>query len=89
MHDEDKSVSIAVNGKRVCSSEHRGAVSGVMSVMRNVHALGKLGGCSEEASWDRARWGMCEQVCQASETRQCRAVKWIYRYHTYQYVGIF
>jgi hypothetical protein len=43
MCDEDESVSIAVNGKRVRSSGHHRAVSGVMSVMRNAHASGKLG----------------------------------------------
>jgi hypothetical protein len=69
MRDEDKSVSIAVNGKRVRSSEHRRAVSGVMSVMRDAHALGKLGGCSEEASQDGACWGVCEWACRASETQ--------------------
>jgi hypothetical protein len=50
MCDEDKSVSIAVNGKQVCSSGHHRAVSGVMLVMHNVRALGKFGGCSEEPS---------------------------------------
>jgi hypothetical protein len=74
MHDEDESVSIAVNGKRVRSSEHRRAVSGVMSVMRDARALEKLGGCSEEASWDGARWGVCERACRASETRRVRAM---------------
>jgi hypothetical protein len=63
MRDEDESVSIAVNGKRVRSGEHRGAVSGVMSVMRDARALGKLGGCSEEVSRDGARWGVCERAC--------------------------
>jgi hypothetical protein len=72
MHDEDKSVSIAVNGKRVRSSEHRGAVSGVVLVMCNACALGKLGGCSDEASRDGAHWGACEWVCWASETRGVR-----------------
>jgi hypothetical protein len=43
-------VSIAVNGKRVRSSGHRGVVSGVMWVMCDVHALGKLGECSKETS---------------------------------------
>jgi hypothetical protein len=70
MRDEDESVSIAVNGKRVRSSEHCGAVSGVMLVMRNARTLGKLGGCSEEASRDGARRGVCERACQASETRR-------------------
>jgi hypothetical protein len=72
MRDEDKSVSIAVNGKRVCSSEHRRAVSRVMLVMRDARALGKLGGCSEEASRDKARWGVCERACRASGTRRVR-----------------
>jgi hypothetical protein len=72
MRDEDKSVSIAVNGKQVHSSEHRGAVSGVMSVMRNARTLGKLGGCSKEASWDGACQGVCERACRASETRWVR-----------------
>jgi hypothetical protein len=63
MRDEDESVSIAVNGKRVHSSEHRGAVSGMMSVMHDVRALGKLRGCSEEASRDGARQGVCERAC--------------------------
>jgi hypothetical protein len=74
MHDEDKSVSIAVNGKRVRSSEHRGAVSGVMSVMRAARALEKLGGCSEETSWGGARRGVCERACRASETRRVRTM---------------
>jgi hypothetical protein len=74
MRDEDESVSIALNGKRVRSSEHCGAVSGVMSVMHDARALGKPGGCSEEASRDRARWGVCEQACQASETRWVRTM---------------
>jgi hypothetical protein len=72
MCDEDKSVSIAVNGEQVRSSGHRRAVSRVMLVMRNVCALGKLGGCSEEASWDGVHWGACEWACQASETRRVR-----------------
>jgi hypothetical protein len=72
MRDEDKSVSIAVNGKQVRSSEHHRAVSGVMLVMRDVRTLGKLGGCSKEASRDGARWGVCEQACRASETRRVR-----------------
>jgi hypothetical protein len=74
MRDEDESVSIAVNGKRVRSSEHRGAVSGVMSVMRDVRTVGKLGGCSKEASRDGARWGVCERACQASEMRRVRTM---------------
>jgi hypothetical protein len=72
MRDEDKSVSIAVNGKQVRSSEHHGAVSRVMSVMCDVRTLGKLRGCSEEASRDGARQGVCERACQASETRRVR-----------------
>jgi hypothetical protein len=72
MRDEDESVSIAVNRKQVHSSGHCGAVSGVMSVMCNARALGKLGGCSNEASWDGARQGACERACQASETRGVR-----------------
>jgi hypothetical protein len=59
MCDGDKSVSIAVNGKQVCSSGHHGAVSGVMLVMHNVCMLGKLRECSEEASWDGASWDAC------------------------------
>jgi hypothetical protein len=74
MRDEDESVSIAVNGKRVRSSEHRGAVSGVMSVMRDARALGKLGGCSEEASRNGAHWGVCERACQAGETRRVQTM---------------
>jgi hypothetical protein len=72
MYDEDKSVSIAVNRKQVRSSGHHRAVSGVMLVMCNARALGKLGGCSNEASRDRACWGTCEQACWASETRGVR-----------------
>jgi hypothetical protein len=63
MCDEDESVSIAVNGKQVRSSGHCGAVSGVMLVMRDARMLGKLGGCSEEASRDGAHWGACERAC--------------------------
>jgi hypothetical protein len=74
MRDEDESVSIAVNGKRVRSSECRGAVSGVMSVMRDARALGKLGGCSEETSRGGARRGVCERACRASETRRVRTM---------------
>jgi hypothetical protein len=74
MCDEDESVSIAVNGKQVCSSGHRGAVSGVMSVMRNARALGKLGECSKEASQYRVCWGVCERACWASETRRVRTM---------------
>jgi hypothetical protein len=74
MRDENESVSIAVNGKRVRSSEHCGAVSGVMSVMRDARALGKLGGCSEEASRDGARRGVCERACRASGTRRVRTM---------------
>jgi hypothetical protein len=70
MCDEDKSVSIAVNGKPVHSSGHRRAVSGVMLVMRNAHLLGKFGECSKETSWDRASWGVCERVCRDSEARR-------------------
>jgi hypothetical protein len=76
MCDEDESVSIAVNRKQVRSSGHRRAVSGVMSVMRNARALGKLGGCSKEASQDRVRQGACERVCWASETRRVRTMVW-------------
>jgi hypothetical protein len=70
MCDEDKSVSIAVNRKQVCSGGHRGAVSGVMSVMRNVRKLGKLGGCCEERSQDGMSWGACEHACRGSEARR-------------------
>jgi hypothetical protein len=76
MCGEDESVSIAVNGKRVRSSGHCGAVSGVMSVMRDAHTLGKLGECSEEASRDGAHWGVCEWACWASETRRVRTTVW-------------
>jgi hypothetical protein len=70
MYDEDESVSIAVNGRQVHSSGHCRAVSGVMSVMHNARALGKLGGCSKETSWDEASWGACEHACWASEVRR-------------------
>jgi hypothetical protein len=70
MWDEDESVSIAVNGKPVRSSGHRGAVSRVMSVMRNACASGKLGECFEETSWDGASWGVCEHACWDSEARR-------------------
>jgi hypothetical protein len=35
-----------------------------------VHALGKLGECSKETSWDRASWGVCERACWDSEARR-------------------
>jgi hypothetical protein len=72
MCDEDKSVSIAVNRKPVCSSGHCGAVSRVMSVMCNAHMLGKFRGCSKEPSWDRTGWGACERACWDSEARRSR-----------------
>jgi hypothetical protein len=71
MYDEDKSVSIAVNRKQVCSSGHCGAVSGEMLVMHDAHMSGKLGGCSKEASWDKTSWGVCEHVCRGGEARRC------------------
>jgi hypothetical protein len=71
MCDEEESVSIAVNGKPVRSSGHRGAVSGEMLVMRDVRALGKLGVCSKRASWDETSRGACEHVCRGDEARRC------------------
>jgi hypothetical protein len=71
MCDENKSVSIAVNRKRVRSSGHHGVVSGEMSVMHNVHASGKLGVCSKRASQDKTSWGACEHACRGDEVRRC------------------
>jgi hypothetical protein len=31
--------------------------------MCGVCMLGKLGGCSKEASWDKTSWGACECAC--------------------------
>jgi hypothetical protein len=62
MYDGDKSVSIVVSGKQrkqVHSSEHHGAVSGEMLVMRNARTMGNLRGCSKEMSWDRTRQDVC------------------------------
>jgi hypothetical protein len=72
MRDEDESVSIAVNGKRVRSSEHHGAVSGVISVMCDARMLGEFGECSKETSWDGASRGACERACRGSEVRRGR-----------------
>jgi hypothetical protein len=72
MYDQDKSAFIAVNGKRVRSSGHCRVVSREMLVMHSVHTLGKLRGCSKEASWDKTSQGVCEHACQGSEATSGR-----------------
>jgi hypothetical protein len=72
MYDEDNSVSIAVNRKQVHSSGHCGMVSREMLVMCGARALGKLRGCSKEASWDKVSRGACKCACWGSKTKRCR-----------------
>jgi hypothetical protein len=74
MYDEDESVSIAVNVKRVHNSGRRGAVSREMLVMRSARALGKLGGCSHCKSWAQCNknglpsmLGLVAQLCCTGE----------------------
>jgi hypothetical protein len=40
--------------------------------MCGARALGRLEGCSEEASWDETSPGACEHVCQGSEAKRGR-----------------